>query len=326
MAGYDHHAGRSLPGRLTLFPEPYPGESFYSVLCRYHVRSGNINGWRTISQLFGYNSSMGSTLLTPFHLEMVKYWVPDSPDIRAEDMLRGNTAYTVYALSAFSYEIAQMQEVITSRDTTRSFPHNMQSRLASHAGRLRFCPECAAEQRKIYGEPYWQVLFQLDEVEYCPLHRIRVRTTPIPYKSIRSHFYPASLVLDPQSTMPHEMGTAWDDLFNTEKGFFIKLSQNIAWLLQNGTRYEGYHKLQGSYTRIMGTAGQVSNWYTISKMELQKILAPLSHNAMIYKYVETKNASQFRYDLIYVYSLKICSHILLMTALCGHPKVFYEGA
>ena len=37
---------------LTYFPTPYPGEWWYSVLCRYHVRSGNTCWKYTIQELF----------------------------------------------------------------------------------------------------------------------------------------------------------------------------------------------------------------------------------------------------------------------------------
>ncbi|WP_335342199.1 TniQ family protein [Pseudoflavonifractor phocaeensis] len=38
---------------LTYFPTPYPGEWWYSVLCRYHVRSGNPKHATTINELYG---------------------------------------------------------------------------------------------------------------------------------------------------------------------------------------------------------------------------------------------------------------------------------
>lgn len=38
---------------LTYFPAPLPGEWWYSVLCRYHVRSGNPKHATTISELYG---------------------------------------------------------------------------------------------------------------------------------------------------------------------------------------------------------------------------------------------------------------------------------
>ena len=41
--------------QLPFFPTPYPDESFYSILCRYHVRSGAPTSASTINRLFGKN-------------------------------------------------------------------------------------------------------------------------------------------------------------------------------------------------------------------------------------------------------------------------------
>lgn len=38
---------------LTHFPTPYPNEWWYSVLCRYHVRSGYSKNQTTVGELFG---------------------------------------------------------------------------------------------------------------------------------------------------------------------------------------------------------------------------------------------------------------------------------
>lgn len=37
---------------LTYFPTPLPGEWWYSVLCRYHVRSGHSKYATTINELY----------------------------------------------------------------------------------------------------------------------------------------------------------------------------------------------------------------------------------------------------------------------------------
>ena len=38
---------------LTFFPTPYPGEWWYSVLCRYHIRSGRQKVAKTLHELYG---------------------------------------------------------------------------------------------------------------------------------------------------------------------------------------------------------------------------------------------------------------------------------
>lgn len=149
----EHRMSRRPPGMLPLFPSPYPGESFYSILCRYHVRSGNASDWHTSIQLFGYNTSLISTLLTPFHLDMIRHWTPPASGLDPREMLHQNTAYDLYSINSFPSELDRIQDIIEGRRTAGSFSHWMHPRLINPAGHLRFCPECAAEQIKLYGEP-----------------------------------------------------------------------------------------------------------------------------------------------------------------------------
>ncbi len=40
---------------ISFFPTPYPDELWYSVICRYHVHSGNYCAKHTLRQLYGDN-------------------------------------------------------------------------------------------------------------------------------------------------------------------------------------------------------------------------------------------------------------------------------
>ena len=113
------------------------------------------------------------------------------------------------------------------------------------------------------------------------------------------------------------------DLFIKEKDFFIKLSGNIDWMLKNGEAYAGYQNLAWSYNKLSRPVRERS-WYQISKKELYDIFFSISHNSDLYLYLKNKNPRQVGGESFYLYSLRLCSHILVMTALCGTPKAFYE--
>ena len=325
MKGYKHNTNRKPPGLLPLFPVPYPGESFYSVLCRYHVRSGNVNDWHTSNQLFGYNSSLTSTLLTPFHLEMVKHWLSPSSGINSEKMLRSNTAFNLYAITSISRELERIRDVIDGRKATASFPRWMHPRIIHPSGYLRFCPECAAAQRKLYGEPYWQVLPQIEEVEYCPRHKARIRDSHIQLESIGFHYHPASSVLTEGylGTVGKNRCQRWEPLYQKEKPFFIKLAENIDWLLQNGEPYAGYERLCRVYNRLSGK-DVYHGWFEIRKQRLWEAFSGISRSDQLYSYLEYKNPRQVGGTSLYLYSVRVCSHVMIMTTLFGDPKTFYE--
>lgn len=48
---------------ISFFPSPYPDELWYSVICRYHVHSGNYCAKHTMRQLYGDYFSAPSLLL-----------------------------------------------------------------------------------------------------------------------------------------------------------------------------------------------------------------------------------------------------------------------
>ena len=185
MKYHECHKTRKPVGRLPLFPSPYPGESIYSLLCRYHVRSGNVNDRYTIRQLFGYNSSLGSTLLSPYHLEKAKKWLGSGASISTETLLQKNTAFPLFSVTAAEYELSRICDMISGKVESTTYPRWVQIRLLHPSRRLRYCPECAAAQEKLYGEAYWQVLPQLDGVEYCPVHGIRIKNSTVSLEDIR---------------------------------------------------------------------------------------------------------------------------------------------
>ena len=55
---------------LYSFPLPYPGESYYSVLCRCHLRSGNASSAYTMTQLFHHGIDLSKTILFPAYLDL----------------------------------------------------------------------------------------------------------------------------------------------------------------------------------------------------------------------------------------------------------------
>ena len=81
-------------------------------------------------------------------------------------MLHQNTAFNIYGITAISSELDRILDIVRGRTAAVSFPRWMHPRIINPADRLRFCPECASVQTRLYGEPYWQVLPQIDEVEY----------------------------------------------------------------------------------------------------------------------------------------------------------------
>jgi hypothetical protein len=226
---------------LPFFPTPYPDECFYSILCRYHVRSGNLNGISTINSLFGRYRVVASTLHTAFRAEYLEQWVPASKEISPERIVYDHSSYQ-YALLCY-IESAALFSSPWMKKALNEYLEIPYDRLYMNClcvgkrhGAICYCPACAEEERRVYGEPYWHVLHQMDGVEFCPVHGEPILRTELDYGHRRTMFFPASETgrLFPAG-VPSQSAI---DSTEADREAFMRLARDIEWLLKNGLRLD----------------------------------------------------------------------------------------
>lgn len=76
---------------ISFFPSPYPDELWYSVICRYHVHSGNYCAKHTMRQLYGDYFSAPSLLLCG-HIDTLLAQLPQGY-LSARDIVMQHTFY-----------------------------------------------------------------------------------------------------------------------------------------------------------------------------------------------------------------------------------------
>ncbi len=215
---------------LPFFPIPYPDESLYSLLCRYHVRSGNRNDRATVLQLFGSTRSLLQSLLTPSLISYSCRWYNPDARITDEKLLYENTAFQYYCI----WSTPEKQEIIRSsikqQAKTHTAVNNMTHEISRCKMNLYYCPECAKEDQQIFGESYWHILPQLNCVEYCPTHKCRLVKSAIQKKDICYHFLAASEYINPNDGVPSSEQEHSSEIMDE----YIKIAADSAWLLKNG--------------------------------------------------------------------------------------------
>ena len=226
--------------KLPFFPTPYPDECFYSILCRYHVRSGNPTSASTIKSLFGKNYVIASTLHTAFRAEYLGQWIPTSNKISPKRIVYDHSSYqysllcAIESASRFPF-ICQKRELKEYLDIPYKKLYTYGPRVGKRHGAVCYCPACAEEERRVYGEPYWHVLHQMAGVEFCPVHGEPILVTGLGYGQRRLAFFPASELkrakLAGNPSQEARKSTASD------REAFMQLAGNIAWLLKNGIRF-----------------------------------------------------------------------------------------
>lgn len=151
---------------LTYFPLPYPGEWWYSVLCRYHVCSGNSKHQSTIKELIpGRITAAIGSVYPNSTIRQILSGLPAGL-LPVKDVIIKNTLFPYYSrFSSFEKKTAMLEQlcrgetiVITSirKFTAKSVP--------------KYCPQCVVEDRSAYGEAYWHIDHQIPLMAICPEH------------------------------------------------------------------------------------------------------------------------------------------------------------
>lgn len=174
---------------LTYFPTPYPGEWWYSVLCRYHVRTGNEKMQTTVRELFGdkEQASMGAVF-------------PNAGILRVLDRLPRNLfsireiilQHTLFPYYTRFHNLETKKDMLRRLSTGETFVITCVRRFAERAKwQPRYCPVCVQEDRKSYGEAYWHITHQIPMMEVCPVHGCKLAASPEVQASHMSYtFYP----------------------------------------------------------------------------------------------------------------------------------------
>lgn len=162
---------------LSWFPLPYPDESLYSLIARYHERSGNYLVCDTIEQLFGDKRQASSTVI-PYRLGHMAD-LTERYGLTFEKLLHEHTLYDFFLLFSKEENREKVAQILKSNipksyDTylglfdRQGFPQNM-----------RFCPRCKEEEREKYGESYWHNLHQAPGMLCCTKHECRLIDGPV---------------------------------------------------------------------------------------------------------------------------------------------------
>ena len=81
---------------LSFFPIPYPDELFYSVLARYHIRSGNRSFQQTHTQLFKSKAKQSNLVYLPNNLNYLANNLPINSKQTVDNWRDNHTLYKFY--------------------------------------------------------------------------------------------------------------------------------------------------------------------------------------------------------------------------------------
>ncbi len=159
---------------LNFFPTPYPGELWYSVLCRYHMRTGHPKSATTIQELFAgrLHAAMGTFYPNKSINDILAQLPPGLLDIR--DIILNHTLFPYfYRISPVEKKEQALKELCAGTAVTPTWLWKMDSG-TDGTSELRYCPLCRQEDVSSYGEPYWHTVHQIPLLSVCPKHKCRL--------------------------------------------------------------------------------------------------------------------------------------------------------
>ncbi|KZN29033.1 hypothetical protein N480_09705 [Pseudoalteromonas luteoviolacea S2607] len=148
------------------FPTPFPDESIFSLLCRFHLLSAGASFKKNTLSVIGVNGSRPSNEFPGYLPSIAKL-----SGISMEYIIEHMTSVQYYK-PFISNDIFQL--LIGALETGGT--GSLQSKLGNVASRLtpgqtlNYCPKCVEIDFKKYGAAYWHKVHQLIGITVCPVH------------------------------------------------------------------------------------------------------------------------------------------------------------
>lgn len=161
---------------IAFFPEIYPDELLYSQLARYHSRSGYARYVYTVTDI--YNNQ---TLVHP-NVDFVNRYTPDAMQWITKKAPWETVAeqYTMYpAYIRFLPKLQRIEAVKGILSCEGNWKNLMRMPKLGYTRYIRYCPECAKEDREKHGETYWHREHQIPRIRVCPRHRCFLENSEI---------------------------------------------------------------------------------------------------------------------------------------------------
>jgi hypothetical protein len=221
------------------FPDPYPGEAFYSVYARFCERLG-LDGNSTASRFF-FGKSCEVSVQLPHGFDHVASNLPPGHSYTAGQLIDQHTL-----LPLFAPFIQSMRYQQAKSDMHGNGGAGIRSRLGLTSGirwpnRLRHCSVCDTENRDRFGETFWARLHQITGVNVCPVHRCFLEDTSVTRLS-RGCFKAISAEAVCRNTAPRYI-----DDSNPEQVVQFGIARDAAWLLNINRLRPGPEALSKSY-------------------------------------------------------------------------------
>ena len=193
---------------ISYFPTAYDDELLYSQLARYYAKSGYMTYAYAAEELYI------SKIVRP-DMEFVNAFTPDAlrvitRGLTMEDVVLKHTMFPYYGRFL---PLGRRQRAFQALVSMQGNYHNLlpiSQRKSTSNRYLRYCPMCAEQDRREYGETFWHCTHQMIGMVACPVHGCYLMDSSVIISGKMPPMLKSAEEVVPTSeipTMAHEVGS-----------------------------------------------------------------------------------------------------------------------
>ena len=153
---------------IAYFPTAYPDELLYSQLARYYAKSGYMAYTYAAEDLYV------SKTVRP-DMEFVNAFTPDALRMITKDMTMEEVVlkHTMFPYYGRFLSLERREKAFRALVSMQGNYHNLlpiPTRKGGAVRYLRYCPMCAEQDRREYGETCWHRIHQMIGLDACSVH------------------------------------------------------------------------------------------------------------------------------------------------------------
>ena len=126
-----------------IFPDPFPDETCYSLLCRYAARRGLFTSNQVCMDLFGHTEPLSGYLFKPFRLKDLERWFAGRDMTIVPDYGMDHSCYPFFTAFLSPYEAEMARDCRTGSALTTGQAKRLNGKCGfpkSHKRNLWYCP------------------------------------------------------------------------------------------------------------------------------------------------------------------------------------------
>lgn len=157
---------------IAYFPKVYPDELLYSLLARYYVKTGYLAYWYVAEDLFLRKTVKPDIeFVNQYNLDAIQMI---TKNIQMEQVVLKHTMFPYYGRFLAKQRKNNAFQALLEMQGNHNNLLPISKRKDGEKRYLRYCPVCANEDKKRYGETYWHRIHQMQEINICPIHHCQL--------------------------------------------------------------------------------------------------------------------------------------------------------